>query len=107
MADLFESKLRWVLAGARFEEVLRLAEPDVTELQRGDEVLSLQVENAGHSHRRVRVESESVDVRPLVGRAAKEVIVEVYEQTLGAMPWLDHSAARSEIDTCLARTLLK
>ena len=105
LAEILEEKLRAVLKDAGFRETLRVPEPDVTEFERGVEVLSLEIGHVRSHRQTVAVESEDVDPTPLVGRAAKETILEVSSELLCCLPSVDPSAARERVDACLSQLL--
>lgn len=103
LAGLLAEKLVGVLKEAGFQEVLRISEPHVTQFQRGSEVLTLQTSYPRSHHQLVVVESETVDVDPLVGRAARRAILEVSGELLGSLPWIDWGAVREEVESHTAR----
>ncbi len=102
LAGIFEQKLYGVLGAEGFLETLRLAGPHVTEFQRDSDLITLQMGQRGGQRQLVVVESETVDVDPLVGAAAKKVIEEIADQLLGSLPGVDHTALSQRIRSCLA-----
>ncbi len=102
LAAILEQELYRRLEMAGFRETLRLAEPHLAEFERDSDLLTVQVEQAGSHRRSVSVESESTDVYPLVGFAARDVILETCDQLLAALPWVDRAAVRERVESCLA-----
>ncbi|MGI5836763.1 MAG: hypothetical protein ACOX87_09805 [Chloroflexota bacterium] len=105
LADIFAEKLSNVLEAAGYEEVLRIPEPNVTEFRRNNEVISLQLGHSRAQKQMIVVESEIVDVAPLVAAAARDTIVEISDQLLGSLPWLDSTSVRMEIKKHLSNLI--
>lgn len=105
LADILVDRLRQTLVSAGFDEVLRIPEPDVTEYRRGAVVLTLTRHGAGRHRQHFTLEAEGTDVQPLVGEAAREVILGVCRQILAAMPWVDREALERDVDRVLREGL--
>lgn len=101
LAGIFVEKLCRVLKVAGYAEVLRIPEPRVTEFRRGSEVLTLQIGHPRGHKQSVSVETESTDVDLLVTEAVRDTIVEVSDQLLAALPWVDNAAVLVEIQAHL------
>ncbi|MHB1417611.1 MAG: hypothetical protein ACYC1C_20375 [Chloroflexota bacterium] len=105
LARIFSEKLSDVLESAGFHETVRIHEPHVTEYQRNRDVLSLQTERVGPDKIAVSVESESIDVDPLIGLAARDVIVDVCDRMLSSLPWVDRQGARQHVEAYISTLL--
>jgi len=106
LAGIFEQKLHQVLRAAGFRETLRLAEPRIMEFQRNSDLLTFE-QGQAESHRRwVAIDSDTVDLNPLVGRAARDTILEVSNALLGFLPWVDRPAVLQKIESSLTKLLL-
>ena len=101
----FVKALCRVLKAEGFQETLRIPEPYVIEFQKGSHLLTVQTEDLGAHRRSVVVESESVDLKPLVGAAAKETIVALSEELLGALSWVDRGSISRSIGDCVVDLL--
>lgn len=97
LAAIFTEKLSGVLEAAGYAQVLRIPEPHVTEFRRNDDVITLQVGHPRAHKQLVVVESETIDLNPLVTAAVRDTIVEVSDQLLGSLPWLDRATVREDI----------
>ena len=102
LAAIFAEQLSAVIESAGFSEVLRIPEPHVTEYRRNDDLIILQVGHPQAHKQSVAVESESTDVSPLVAAAVRDTIVEVSDQLLGSLPWIDCASVRVEIRSHLS-----
>lgn len=85
LAGVFVEKLSRELKAEGFQETLRIPEPSVIEFQRGSELVTIQAGHAGAANRLVVVESESMDVNPLVRAAARDTILEIATELLVAI----------------------
>ena len=106
LAEIFLEKLAEVLEAEGFREGLRIAEPHVTEYHRDSELLTVQSTRVGHHKELVVVESEAVDVAPLVGMAVKNAVVGIADELFHCLPWVDRHTVRAEIETRLAELVL-
>jgi predicted RNA binding protein YcfA (HicA-like mRNA interferase family) len=105
LAGVLVSALVKVLKSGGFQETLRIPEPSVIEFQKGSHLLMVQTEDHGPHQRTVAVESETVDVKPLLGAAATAAIVTISEELLGALDWVDRTSIPRGIEGCVADLL--
>ncbi len=105
LAGLFREHVRAALEAAGFVETLELASPHVSQYQRDGDLISLEVEHTSGHKEAIALESESLNLDPFVGRAALLTMVEVCDQLLASLPWVDQSAARREVEALLSRLL--
>ncbi len=103
LPGLFEENVRRVLEAAGFVEALHLASPHVTQYQRDGDLISLEVEHTAGHREAIALESESLSLDPFIGKAALQTIVEVCDQVLAGLPWVDRPAARREVEALLSR----
>lgn len=101
LVGLLQKSLGELLAKREFHQTIHVPDPDVRQYQRGDTVVTVQTSNP-HSHRRtVVVESEDVDVMPLVARAARSSIGEVTEEMMTFVQSVDQAATRRRVEECI------
>lgn len=105
LAEILLEKLAEVLKAEGFREGLRIAEPHVAQYQRNSDLLTVQSTHVGH-HNELVVESETVDVDPLVGTAVKNAVVGIADELIHCLPWVDRYTARAEIESRLAELVL-
>ncbi len=85
LAGVFVGKLSQELKSRGFRETLRIPEPSVIEFQRGSELVTVQAGHSGASDRLLVVESEAMEVEPLVTAAARDTILEVAAELLRSL----------------------
>ncbi|MHB1006318.1 MAG: hypothetical protein ACYC3S_11880 [Chloroflexota bacterium] len=101
LIGLLARHLAATLKAAGFAEYLRLAESHLSEYRRGEAVVSVVIEHVAHERQRLVVESEAVDVQPLVGEAARRSLLDVTTGLLAALPWVDRAALEHDLDAVL------
>ena len=102
LATVLEQKLTDVLRSSDLQDTLHLVEPHVTQYQGRRGIVSVEIGRSGPHKRLLIVESETVEVAPLLWEAGKQTISEVSDQVLGALPWVDSGDLRRRILSCLA-----
>ena len=107
LASIFVENLRVALKEAGFDEALRIPEPHVAQYQRGSDIVSLRTEGSGPHHTRITLESETLHVDPFLGEAAVATIVEICDELLTVIPWVDEGAARQELHAWASRLLVE
>ncbi len=101
LAASFLKALSQALKAEGFEETLRIPDPPVIEFQKGQHLLTIQTEEQGPHRKSVVVESDSTDVRHLVGAAAKGTVVALSEELLGTLGWVDRDAVHGHVEACV------
>lgn len=105
LTELLARHLEETLEAEGFTEYLRLAEAHLTEYRRHEAVVSVVVERLARERQRLVVESEAVDVQPLVGEAARRALLDVTSALLKALPWVDREALERDLDALLRPSL--
>jgi len=105
LVQLFTENLTRVLEEGGFHQTLHLAEPHVWEFQDDSHVVTLQTSHSGSHDRAVSLESESMDVNPLVETATRKTVLDLSARLLGALPWIDGKAAAQRLGMVLSEVM--
>ena len=101
LVGLFQQSLGELLAERGFQQTLHVPEPDVRQFQREGTVVTMEISNPRSHRRTVVVESEEMDVTPLVALAARSSVGEVAEELMTCVQSVDQEAARRRVEECL------
>jgi len=105
LAELFVEQLRDVLESSGFKETLRIHEPRVMEFQVGSHLLSVQIEEPAAHQRSLAVESETLDLQPLVSRAVSRTVVDVARRLTESLPWVGRDELCYDLQQLLEKRL--